>query len=61
MADAKLTKIGINDAVAKEEAAKVVEAPAANPAIAPNVSERRVVGRYEVPTPSGQIIVVENL
>lgn len=61
MADAKLTKIGINDAVAKEEAAKAVEATAPANDVAPNVSERRVVGRKEVMTPSGQIIVIENL
>ena len=60
MANANISKLGISDAVAKEEAA-VAAAPAAAAPAAPNVSERRVVGRREVPTPSGQIIVVENL
>lgn len=63
MADAKVSKIGINSAVAAEEAAApVVEAAApANEAVAPNVSERRVVGKREVPAPDGSVIVVEHL
>lgn len=56
MADAKLTRTGINAAVAAEEAA----APVAENT-APNVSERRVVGKREYPAPDGSVIVVEHL
>lgn len=56
MADAKVSKIGINSAVAAEEAA----APKSE-AAAPNVSERRVVGKREFPAPDGSVIVVEHL
>ena len=56
MANANITKIGITDAVAKEEAAKSV-----NEAVAPNVSERRVVGKKEIVGPGNQKIVIENL
>lgn len=63
MADAKVSKIGINSAVAAEEAAApAVEATeAAAPAVeavAPNISERRVSGRQEFPAPDGSVIVV---
>jgi hypothetical protein len=59
--NANLTKLGITDTVTLEEKANAAsqEAPVAE-ASAPNVSERRVVGRKEVPTPYG-VIVVENL
>jgi hypothetical protein len=62
MANANITKIGVTEAVAIEKAAEA-EAPAAAPveAPAPNISERRVVGRREVPTPYGHTIIVENL
>lgn len=61
MANANLTKIGVVNAVANEEAAKAAEAPAVNEPLAPNISERRVVGRREIPAPNGQVIVIENL
>lgn len=61
MADAKITKIGIDSAVAAEKAAKVEDAPKADDAAAPNISERRVVGKREVAAPNGTQIVVENL
>lgn len=62
MANANITKLGVTDAVEKERAAVEAAAPTAPEApVAPNVSERRVVGRYEFKTPQGQIIVVENL
>jgi hypothetical protein len=63
VANANITKIGVTDAVALEEAAKnaTPQETTQTDAVAPNISERRVVGRREVPTPSGQIIVIENL
>lgn len=64
MANANLTKLGITDTVALEEAAKAAAPQEAAPvaeATAPNVSERRVVGKREFKTPSGQVIVIENL
>lgn len=65
MANANITKIGVTDAVALEEAAKAAApqeaAPAPAESVAPNISERRVVGKKEVPTPYGHVIVVENL
>ena len=63
MANANISKLGITDAVALEAAAPAAPQEVAAPAdpIAPNISERRVVGRYEFKTPSGQVIVVENL
>lgn len=62
MADAKVSKIGINSAVAAEEAAAPVAdvAPAAEADVAPNVSERRVSGKREYPAPNGTVIVVEH-
>jgi len=61
VADANVSKIGVNSAVEKETVAAAVE-PAAPPAepVAPNVSERRVVGKRVVEA-YGQKIVVENL
>ena len=56
MADAKVSKIGINSAVANEEAATPK-----NEVAAPNVAERRVVGKREYPAPDGSVIVVEHL
>lgn len=72
MAKANITNLGVTAAVALEEAAlpapqdEEVTLPAPQEAapetpVAPNVSERRVVGRQEFKTPQGQIIVVENL
>lgn len=61
MANANITKLGVTDAVALEKAAEAAApAPAPEAPVAPNVSERRVVGRYEFKTPQGQVIVVEN-
>lgn len=59
MADANVSKIGMKAAVEVEKAAKV-EAPVVNDDIAPNISERRVVGVKEVQAGS-HVIVVENL
>jgi hypothetical protein len=64
VANANITKLGVTDAVALEEAAKAAapqEAVPVTEASAPNVSERRVVGKKEFKTPSGQVIVIENL
>lgn len=62
MANANVSKIGLNSAVAKEQeaiaAAPEAAAPEANSA--PNITERRVIGRKEVPV-GGSVIVVENL
>lgn len=60
VANANITKIGITDAVAKEEAAKPSK-DAAVEAAAPNISERRVVGKKEIVGPGNQKIVIENL
>lgn len=60
MANANISKLGVSDAVEKERAAVEAAAPAPK-SDAPNISERRVVGRYEFKTPYGQTIVVENL
>ncbi len=64
MANANITKIGVIDAVALEKEA--VSEGASQEAVmsvevAPNISERRVVGRKEVKTANGHVIVVENL
>lgn len=63
MADAKITKIGLDAAVAAEKAAEAEApvAPAAAEASAPNIAERRVVGKVEYPAPNGTMIVVEHL
>lgn len=60
MADAKITKIGINSAVTSEKDAMVEEAAKGDGA-APNISERRVEGKKEVAAPNGTKIIVENL
>lgn len=63
MANANISKIGLNSAVAAEEAAKA-EAPAVAPngdTVAPNVAERRIVGTVEYPAPNGSKIVVTHL
>lgn len=60
MADAKLTKIGLDAAVATEVAAKVAEVAAA-PAKIEAHDERRVVGVMEFPAPDGSKIIVTNL
>lgn len=59
MADAKVTKIGLDSAVASEVAAKapVDEAPAP---VSP-YDERRVVGVTEYKAPDGSKLVVTNL
>lgn len=59
MADAKITKLGITDTVALEEAAKAAVESGEAPMEAP-VDERRIVGKKNVETPYG-VIVVENL
>lgn len=63
MADANISKIGLNSAVEAEKAAVVNEVPAAAPAdpVAPNVAERRVQGTVEYPAPDGSKIVVTHL
>lgn len=61
MANANVTKLGIDAAVALEEKAAVDVAPAQNDPVAPNVSERRVKGTVEVPAPNGSVIVIEHL
>jgi hypothetical protein len=60
MADAKLTKIGLDAAVATEVAASAPAAAAA-PANVEPYDERRVVGVQEFPAPNGSKIVVTNL
>ncbi len=60
MADAKLTKIGLDAAVATEVAA-MAPAAAAAPAKVEAYDERRVVGVMEFPAPNGSKIVVTNL
>ena len=71
MADANVSKIGINAAVEAEEAATAATsndeaAPeeatvvSAEP-VAPNISENRVYGVKEYIASNGSVIVVENL
>ena len=66
MANANISKLGVVNAVETEKAAMVeapVVAPPADPTnpVAPNILENRVVGKYDLKTPTGHIIVVENL
>ena len=60
MADANVSKIGLNSAVEAEKAAAAPEAPVVDNSVAPNIAERRVVGRKEVKV-GEHVIVVENL
>lgn len=64
MANANVSKIGINSAVAAEEKAADEAAPVVAKApveVPPNISERRVVGVVEYPAPNGTKLVVTNL
>ena len=61
MADAKLTKIGIDATVAAEVAAAEEAKSSYEGTAAPNITERRIVGKREVPAPNGTVIVIENL
>jgi hypothetical protein len=60
MADAKITKLGLDSAVATEVAAKASDVAAAPVNVTPN-DERRVVGVQEFPAPNGSKLVVTNL
>ena len=61
MADAKITKIGMDAAVALEVAAKAPAAAEAAPTNVDPADERRVVGVTEYKAPNGTITVVTNL
>jgi hypothetical protein len=61
MADAKLTKIGLDSAVATEVAAMAPAGEAPAPTNVDPSDERRVVGVSKYKAPDGSITVVTNL